>query len=36
MDGELLRDCLEVGAVDLEGFIRVARDMFFSVSPTKG
>ncbi|KAK8948716.1 hypothetical protein KSP39_PZI005551 [Platanthera zijinensis] len=36
VDGELLRDCLEVGAVDLEGLIRVARDMFFSDSSTHG
>ncbi|KAI0496975.1 hypothetical protein KFK09_023301 [Dendrobium nobile] len=32
VEGELLRDCLEVGAADLEGLVRVARDMFFSSS----
>ncbi|XP_008803730.2 uncharacterized protein LOC103717208 [Phoenix dactylifera] len=29
-EGELIRDCLEVGAADLEGLVRIARDLFFS------
>lgn len=32
VEGELLRDCLEVGADDLEGLVRVARDLIFSSS----
>ncbi|KAL0910555.1 hypothetical protein M5K25_021549 [Dendrobium thyrsiflorum] len=35
VDGELLRDCLEVGAADLEVLVRVARDMFFSSSSSR-
>ncbi|XP_020579936.1 uncharacterized protein LOC110024358 [Phalaenopsis equestris] len=32
VEGELLRDCLKVGGADLEGLVRVARDMLFSSS----
>nr|CAD1834061.1 unnamed protein product [Ananas comosus var. bracteatus] len=31
-EGELLKDCLEVGARDLEGLLRIAKDLFFSYS----
>lgn len=31
-DGDLVRDCLRVGAQDLEGLILIARDLFFSSS----
>ncbi|PKA54601.1 hypothetical protein AXF42_Ash000436 [Apostasia shenzhenica] len=30
VEGELLRDCLDVGAADLEGLLRIVRDMFYS------
>lgn len=29
-EGELVRDCLEIGAADLEGLVRIARDLLFS------
>ena len=32
VDGDLVRDCLRVGAEDLEALIVVARDLFFSSS----
>ncbi|KAH7686312.1 hypothetical protein IHE45_04G097300 [Dioscorea alata] len=32
VDGELLRDCLEVGAGDLEGLLTIARDLFSSMA----
>ncbi|XP_072994360.1 uncharacterized protein [Typha latifolia] len=31
-EGELLKDCLEVGARDLEGLLRIAKDLLFSHS----
>lgn len=31
-EGELLKDCLEIVAVDLEGLIRIVRDAFLSSS----
>ncbi|KAG0485013.1 hypothetical protein HPP92_009092 [Vanilla planifolia] len=30
VEGELLRDCLELSAADLEGLLRIAADMLFS------
>lgn len=35
-EGELIRDCLEVGAADLEGLVRIARDLFFSSISSDG
>lgn len=31
VEGELLNDCVEVGAKDLDGLIYLAKDLFFSV-----
>ncbi|XP_074578824.1 uncharacterized protein LOC141835286 [Curcuma longa] len=31
-EGELLKDCLEIGAADLEGLLRIAKDLLFSSS----
>ncbi|KAG8077789.1 hypothetical protein GUJ93_ZPchr0007g5594 [Zizania palustris] len=33
-EGELLKDCLEVGAKDLEGLLVIARDLIFGASRT--
>ncbi|XP_073109027.1 uncharacterized protein [Elaeis guineensis] len=35
-EGGLIRDCLEVGAADLEGLVRIARDVFFSYNSSDG
>lgn len=31
-EGELLKDCLEIGAADLEALLRIAKDILFSSS----
>ena len=31
VNGELLRNCLEMGAIDLVGLLTVARDLFASM-----
>ncbi|EHA8592322.1 hypothetical protein COCNU_contig69425513G000010 [Cocos nucifera] len=36
VEGELIRDCLEVGAADLEGLVRIARGVFFSSYSSDG
>jgi hypothetical protein len=33
-EGELLKDCLEVGAKDLQGLLVIAKDLFAGVSRT--
>lgn len=32
VEGDLVKDCLEIGSKDLEGMVRIAVDLFFSPS----
>ncbi|KAJ6852856.1 uncharacterized protein M6B38_252650 [Iris pallida] len=36
VEGELLKDCLEVGAHDLEGLFQIARDLLLSMNSSNG
>lgn len=33
-EGDLLKDCLEVGTKDLEGLVQIGKNLFFSFSPS--